>query len=101
MTSYYNYMVNVAVLLGAERSVAESELRESLKFEIELAQASQARENRRNATRLYNPYKIKGKKTAFIDDTVVLLSRFGYTCPHGSMAGLHQQYIDQGPGPSC
>ena len=61
MTSYYNYMVNVAVLLGAERSVAESELRESLKFEIELAQASQARENRRNATRLYNPYKIKGK----------------------------------------
>ena len=28
-------------------------------FEIELAEASQARENRRNATRLYNPVLIK------------------------------------------
>ena len=67
MTSYYNYMVNVAVLLGAERSVAEKELRESLQFEIKLAEASQARENRRNATRLYNPYMVKGNTNCAID----------------------------------
>ena len=57
--SYYNYMVNVAVLLGADRVQAERELKESLKFEIELAEASQPREKRRNATRLYNPVLIK------------------------------------------
>jgi hypothetical protein len=43
----------------APRSLAEMELKESLLFEIELAHASQARENRRNATRLYNPMTIK------------------------------------------
>lgn len=59
VTSYYNYMVSVAVLLGADRVRAEKELKESLMFEIELAEASQARENRRNATRLYNPVLIK------------------------------------------
>jgi len=59
VTSYYNYMVNVAVLLGADRVKAEKELKESLLFEIELAHASQAREKRRNATRLYNPMMIR------------------------------------------
>ena len=59
VTSYYNYMVNVAVLLGADRVQAEKELKESLLFEIELAHASQAREKRRNATRLYNPMMIR------------------------------------------
>jgi len=59
VTSYYNYMVSVAVLLGADRKVAEEELKESLKFEIELAHASRPREERRNATRLYNPMMIK------------------------------------------
>merc|ERR1712112_285300 len=57
--SYYNYMVNVAVLLGADRVKAEKELKESLLFEIELAHASQAQEKRRNATRLYNPMMIR------------------------------------------
>lgn len=59
VTSYYNYMVNVAVLLGADRGRAERELKESLEFEIELAHASQARENRRNATRMYNPMLVR------------------------------------------
>ena len=58
VTSYYNYMVNVAVLLGADRAVAARELKESLEFEMKLAHASQAREKRRNATRLYNPMRI-------------------------------------------
>ena len=58
VNSYYNYMVNVAVLLGADRATAAKELKESLEFEISLAHASQAREKRRNATRLYNPMRI-------------------------------------------
>ena len=41
--------------------MAEKELKESLLFEIELAHASQARENRRNATRLYNPMMIRSE----------------------------------------
>ena len=61
VASYYNYMVSVAVLLGADRETASRELKESLMFEIQLATASQAREKRRNATRLYNPMMIKGK----------------------------------------
>jgi len=59
VTSYFNYMVNVASLLGADRKMAEKELKESLLFEIELAHASRPREERRNATRLYNPMMIK------------------------------------------
>jgi len=59
VTSYHNYMVNVAVLLGADRVKAEKELKESLLFEIELAHASQAQEKRRNLTRLYNPMLIR------------------------------------------
>merc|ERR1712088_867660 len=42
--SYYNYMVSVAELLGADKKVAEEELKESLLFEIELAHASRPRE---------------------------------------------------------
>jgi membrane metallo-endopeptidase-like protein 1 len=57
--SYYKYMVNVAVLLGADRSVAEEEMMESLEFEMELAHASMPRELRRNATRMYNPMMIR------------------------------------------
>jgi len=63
VNSYYNYMVSVAVLLGAPRERAARELKDSLLFEIELAHASQAREMRRNATRLYNPMKIKDLHT--------------------------------------
>ena len=54
--------MSVAVLLGADRATAERELRESLEFEIKLAHASMPREMRRNATRLYNPMKIKGEQ---------------------------------------
>ena len=59
VNSYYNYMVAVAELLGADRATAATELKQSLLFEIELAKASRAREERRNATRLYNPMMIK------------------------------------------
>lgn len=37
VNEYYRYMVDIAVILGAERKRAEKELMESLKFEIKLA----------------------------------------------------------------
>ncbi|XP_074110520.1 M13 family metallopeptidase neprilysin 2 isoform X2 [Cotesia typhae] len=52
---YYRYMVDIAVILGAERERAEEELMESLKFEMKLANISLPTEKRRNATLLYNP----------------------------------------------
>merc|ERR1711899_164378 len=62
MAAYYKYMVNVAVLLGAERSVAEREMKESIEFEIELAHASTPREMRRDSNRMYNPMMIRDLK---------------------------------------
>lgn len=38
--AYYNYMADVAVILGANRETAEDELRESLELEIKLANVS-------------------------------------------------------------
>lgn len=38
--AYYDYMVDMAVIFGAEKSRAEAELRESLNFEIGLANVS-------------------------------------------------------------
>jgi len=59
VSAYYKYMVNVAVLLGAERSVAERELKDSIEFEMELARASMPREMRRDSNRMYNPMMIR------------------------------------------
>ncbi|VVC41915.1 Peptidase M13, N-terminal domain [Cinara cedri] len=42
VNSYYRYMVNVAVALGANRTRAEAELRRSLEFEVCLARISQS-----------------------------------------------------------
>lgn len=41
--AYYSYMVDMAVIFGAERNRAETELRESLDFEISLANVSALR----------------------------------------------------------
>lgn len=38
--AYYDYMVDVATLLGADRARAEVELKESLQFEMKLANVS-------------------------------------------------------------
>jgi membrane metallo-endopeptidase-like protein 1 len=38
--AYFSYMVDVAVILGADRDRATDELRESLDFEISLANVS-------------------------------------------------------------
>lgn len=38
--AYYEYMVDIAVLFGADKSRATKELRESLEFEMKLANVS-------------------------------------------------------------
>lgn len=40
MKAYYEYMVDIAVMFGADRMRAERELGESLDFEIALANVS-------------------------------------------------------------
>lgn len=56
--AYYEYMVDIATLLGADRALAEVDLKESLLFEMQLANISLPLEKRRNATSLYNPMTI-------------------------------------------
>jgi len=48
-------MVDTAVLLGAKKEYAKSELKKSLLFEISLANITAPKEERRNASVLYNP----------------------------------------------
>ncbi len=52
---YLTYMVEIAVMLGAPKDRAEKELTDSVLFEIELAKVTAPREDRRNASVLYNP----------------------------------------------
>ncbi|XP_033213002.1 neprilysin-2-like isoform X1 [Belonocnema kinseyi] len=59
VSAYYSYMVDIAVILGAERTRAETELKESLEFEMKLANISLPNEKRRNGTALYNPMTVK------------------------------------------
>ena len=53
--AYLRYMVDMAVHLGADRSRAEEEMNEVLKFEKQLASYALAREERRNETALHHP----------------------------------------------
>lgn len=39
--AYYSYMVDIAVILGANKTEATTELKESLEFEMQLANVSQ------------------------------------------------------------
>ncbi|XP_020813040.1 endothelin-converting enzyme homolog isoform X2 [Drosophila serrata] len=54
VTAYYDYMVDVAVLFGANKDKAKTELLSSLEFEIALANISWPNEKRRNSSELYN-----------------------------------------------
>ena len=60
---YFKYMVDTAAMLGADRKVAEKELELSLEFEIELALITAPLEERRNATKRYNPTTAGAAKT--------------------------------------
>ncbi|KAF2888363.1 hypothetical protein ILUMI_17810, partial [Ignelater luminosus] len=57
--AYYDYIVDTAVLFGANRKTAMKELKESLEFEMELASITIPKEERRNLSSLYNPMTIK------------------------------------------
>jgi len=56
--AYYNYLVDVAVNFGADRIRAQNDLRESIKFEMSLAEISLPKEERRNVTALTNPMSV-------------------------------------------
>ncbi|XP_014481617.1 PREDICTED: neprilysin-11 isoform X1 [Dinoponera quadriceps] len=62
---YYKYMVDIAVILGAEPERAKKELKESLEFEIKLANISLPNEKRRNVTLLYNPMTVNEMSQAY------------------------------------
>ncbi|CAH1724670.1 neprilysin-2 [Aphis gossypii] len=65
VAAYYKYMVDIAVLFGADRQRATKELRESLDFEIGLAKISLPLEERRDAAKLYNPMKVADLQQKF------------------------------------
>lgn len=54
VSAYYQLMVDSAVLLGANKTKAEEEMKAALLFEISMANFSVPREERRNISRLYN-----------------------------------------------
>lgn len=56
---YFKYMIDAALLLGADEDVAKEQLEEVLNFEIGLAKISAKREDRRDANKLYNPTSIE------------------------------------------
>ncbi|KAL5238849.1 hypothetical protein ACI65C_006259 [Semiaphis heraclei] len=62
---YYSYMVDIAVLLGADRHRAVKEMVQSLEFEIRLAKILMPAEERRDTTKLYNPMKLDGLQRNF------------------------------------
>jgi membrane metallo-endopeptidase-like protein 1 len=49
--AYLDYMVDVATFLGAEPNFARTDMLDVLQFEMQLANISLPREERRNATR--------------------------------------------------
>merc|ERR1719341_1060822 len=57
--AYLNYMVDIAVLLGADQALAEKDMAEALDLELQVAEISLPKEERRNKTVLYNLVPIK------------------------------------------
>lgn len=56
--AYLAYMKEAAVLYGAEEAAAASAMEKVFAFEKRLAEASLPREERRDATKLYNPFNV-------------------------------------------
>ncbi|KAF5280974.1 hypothetical protein FQR65_LT14898 [Abscondita terminalis] len=57
--AYYDLIVEVAIIFGARRSSAETEMRQCVEFQMEWAQIVSPKEEQRNATALYNPMTIE------------------------------------------
>jgi len=57
--AYYKYMVDTAVFMGADRELAEKEMKDALDFELKIAEMNLPKEERRNKTALYNTMTVK------------------------------------------
>ena len=57
--AYLNYMVDIAVLLGADQAQAEKDMEDVLALELQVAEISLPKEERRNKTALYNLVPVK------------------------------------------
>ncbi|PSN53889.1 Membrane metallo-endopeptidase-like 1 [Blattella germanica] len=77
--AYYSYLVDIAVILGADRARAEKEIKESVEFEMKLANISLPSEERRNVTKLYNAMTIREMQSTF--PTIPWLSYFNSILP--------------------
>ncbi len=62
--AYLEYMADTAVYFGADRTKAEKDMAEVLKFETELAKASDPKEARRDKEKLYNVYTLESLERA-------------------------------------
>eukprot|EP00088_Acartia_fossae_P063834 TRINITY_DN7820_c0_g1_i2.p1 TRINITY_DN7820_c0_g1~~TRINITY_DN7820_c0_g1_i2.p1 ORF type:complete len:771 (+),score=167.12 TRINITY_DN7820_c0_g1_i2:291-2315(+) len=72
--AYYRYMVDAAMYLGAEKEAAESQLKDSLMFEIDLANLTMKREERRNKTALNNKRRLGDVKELYDIDWVRIVN---------------------------
>eukprot|EP00095_Tigriopus_kingsejongensis_P002953 snap_masked-scaffold243_size241480-processed-gene-1.14 protein:Tk02953 transcript:snap_masked-scaffold243_size241480-processed-gene-1.14-mRNA-1 annotation:"PREDICTED: neprilysin-2-like" len=77
--AYFKYMQDITELMGADRNASEAELKDVLLFEMELAQISAPKEERRDRNKLYNPTLLKDFEslpghppswTSFVDNLV-------------------------------
>ncbi|KAF5287391.1 hypothetical protein FQA39_LY15929 [Lamprigera yunnana] len=63
--AYYNYLIDLATILGAQKVTAKKELKDSVMFEISLAKITLSNEQRRNYSTLTNVVSILGAKQQF------------------------------------
>lgn len=71
--AYYEYMRDLAILLGSDPETASKEISDMVDFEISLATITTPKEKRRNATLLYNPITLKDLQNKY-----TWLDWFGY-----------------------
>ncbi|OQV22658.1 Membrane metallo-endopeptidase-like 1 [Hypsibius exemplaris] len=57
--AYYNFMVDTAILLGADPIIAKADFKDVLEFEIEFAKIRTPREERRDAIKFYNKMTVR------------------------------------------
>jgi len=56
--AYFDYMLDVALLLGADPEMAARDMKEVLNFEMSLANITLKREDRRDSSKLYNKMEV-------------------------------------------
>ncbi|KAK3609653.1 hypothetical protein CHS0354_035937 [Potamilus streckersoni] len=65
LMAYENYAKSIAIALGADKSQAETDMKNMVDFEIKVADITVPKEERRDAEKLYNLIKIKDLATNF------------------------------------